>query len=868
MGRMLVVIDTEDKVAALQSQFDGDAEVFVVAAPPLKVSLKLSEPGQQFANGKFSFSFAPLDSSKPLLAKLRQYAGGDIYLAFAREPRGEFMSWLVAKAMEIVSPGSSPPRRLHLLALHDEELRESFRLVEPIHVDRAIGYHSRAVFDVALSKHINRLLGTRTGPAGVPLSTSCLTILLLLAEREAEVKANASRPKQRLRVKFAAGGEVFAAFLAYSFGVTDDGSLHSVEDVEGVRQLLRNVDFVVSKIEKSPSTIESPTPYRLVDLLEEAFVVHGISVGKTMIGVQRLFDGVEVDGCSTGLITNYAVVDIPTSVTVENIRGEVERQFGVEALLSDGAVAVGEGFLLPTRPDVEAKQLAGFFDEEECLIYGLIRDRALASQMRVAEGETVEVEIQAGEHCFFKAQGHDITVPGHLAVFQGLRGRNLLEPSPLVKLRDGQSLVVEQIVPEPAESELARFYTMETLFVDMADFSIEAEPVAVALLHQLVAGGYVEVLASGELRCLGNANKVASTIGRAFPTMRGINLSAYLEQTVGEVLSGRKALDVALRQFDQTMVMKGNVLHKVSVSSQLQARLRKRKPQGVIKSGPAPSRPKVANSVVSEPQPLAEEKVEVKDEPLGDMAGASEVEPVVAAEDVATSEVVASEILAETENEAQDVEVAPEDLPLVGGEGPVQEEVVDDPVPVEAESSLVDKVVGGLGENLVSAPEPVTEVVAPEVVEVFDEAPVAPLGEPSPPLPVVGENERESGIECPVCRKGRILHKKTPIGKPFYVCPREECEFMAWAEPHPLPCQVCGSPFLVEKKDLHGHLFLRCAKAGCTYRQPMPGDDGTALLAAEQEGVKKKKKVLVRRVAKGAGKGAGAKKRVLVRRRK
>ena len=489
MGKMLVVVDSEEKVSALQSQLDGDCELFVLAAPPLKVSLKPCPPGQQCEKGKFSFSFLPLDSGKPLLGKLREYTGNAIYLAFDRDPRGEFMSWLVAKSMELVSPGASPPRRLHLLALHDEELRESFRLVEPIHVDRAVGYHDRAVFDVALSKHINRLLGTRTGPAGVPLSTSCLTTLLLLAEREAEVKAHSSRPKQRLRVKFAARGDtIFTAFLAYAFGVSDDGDLYGVKDVEAALRLLRSVEFVVSKVNKTPLVIEPPTPYRLVDLLEDAFVEHGISLGKTMMTVQRLFDGVSFDGKSMGFVSAYAAIDIPTAVTVGNIRREVEKQVGSEPLLVDGNVAAGEGFLLPTRPDVEAQQLADIFDEEERRVYGLIRARALASQMRPAEGEAFEVEIQAGEHCFFKAVGKDISVPGHLAVYQGLRGRDLLEQSPLSGLKEGDSLAVEQIVPEPAQNALALFYNMESLFVDLADFSIEPGPVSVGILHQLVDG--------------------------------------------------------------------------------------------------------------------------------------------------------------------------------------------------------------------------------------------------------------------------------------------------------------------------------------------------------------------------------------------
>ncbi|MFC1513071.1 DNA topoisomerase [Thermodesulfobacteriota bacterium] len=869
MAKMLVVVDSEDKIAALQSQFDGDPELFVLSAPPLKVLLKPSVPGQQSDKGKFSFTFAPLESGQPLLKKLQQYAGSDIYLAFDPDPRGEFMSWLVAKSVETVSPGASPPRRLHLLALHAEELRESFRQVEPIREDWAIGYHDRAVFDVAFGKHIKRLLGTQTGPAGVPLTTACLTTLFHLAEREKEVKAYLARPRQCLMVKLDNSGDSFLASLVYAFGVTDNGDLSGVKDVEAAIRLLRDVEFVVQKVVKSELVVVPPAPYRLVELLEDAYLLRNLSLGKTLAVVRQLFDGVDVDGVATGLITTPSAVSVSLMETIEKIRLATVQQLGKDQLSAAVSVAAGEGFLLPTRPDLEGEEFREVLGDEGCFVYEQIRRRALASQMQPAVGERFVVEVKAGEHCFFKAVGSAIGSPGHLAVYQGGQGRNLLEPNPLDALVEGVELAVEQLVPEAVELEVSPFYNIDSLFGDLVDFGIDPGLVGISMLDQLIAEQYVEILPSGELRCRENAHKVVATLDRAFPTMQGINLSAYLEQTVGEVLSGRKALDVALRQFDQTMVMKGNVLRKFSVSDQVQARLRKRKPKGVIKGGgPPPAPSPVLGSSQSIPVEVAveedllvskaaESEVTSKAEPLPEQG------PVVVEEGVAVApELVDVQISAETEMEAQAVEVASVSLSAEASVGAVEK-----PPALEEEISSVGLAFDGLEEPAAVESVPVMAEDARQAAELFNEVAAAPVVVQAAPEPAPVEDAQEAGLQCPVCRKGQIMHKKTPTGKPFYVCPREECEFMAWAVPHPLPCQVCGSSFLVEKKDLHGHLFLRCPKAGCNYRQPLPGDDGAALLAAEQEGVQKKKKVLVRRVAKGATAG-GKKRKVLVRRRK
>jgi len=88
----------------------------------------------------------------------------------------------------------------------------------------------------------------------------------------------------------------------------------------------------------------------------------------------------------------------------------------------------------------------------------------------------------------------------------------------------------------------------------------------------------------------------------------------------------------------------------------------------------------------------------------------------------------------------------------------------------------------------------------------------------------------EELINCPVCQTAKVLSKRTPTGKPFYVCIDDSCDFMAWSKPHALPCLVCGSPYLVEKKSASGVLHLRCPRAGCNFGQVMPGEDGSELI--------------------------------------
>ncbi len=75
------------------------------------------------------------------------------------------------------------------------------------------------------------------------------------------------------------------------------------------------------------------------------------------------------------------------------------------------------------------------------------------------------------------------------------------------------------------------------------------------------------------------------------------------------------------------------------------------------------------------------------------------------------------------------------------------------------------------------------------------------------------------GVTCPQCGKGEIAEKRSRKGKTFFSCTRyPECDYALWDRPHPVPCEECGAPFMVEKIAKSGS-SLQCVK--CKARRPL-----------------------------------------------
>lgn len=897
MSKPVVVVEAASKAKSLQDQFPGGVDSLLVLSPPVQVTYV--PPADRMRREPPQFKFSALANEKEFLQKLLSCQGREVYLALDGDWRGDYWSWIISGYWASVSGGSGLPRRLQITGLESEELAESLRLVEPVRSDKAAASYLRMLFDAHLGKHLQRLLGTRSGPAGLPLGFASLTTLFLMAERESEIRMYTPISRWRIRVKLATETGEFFVGLHEAYGITDDGLMRDEKEAHRALDLFRDESFVVSEVDRSPLAVPAPLPYRFVELLHDCHVLHGMRPQSVLAAVRKLYYGVAINGKSQGLITSiFSFENRSFGKLLAKVRQQVAAEWGDEALGPEQEPDDTRGMIIPTSPQLAKGDLAATLSEDEFLVYDLIWRRAMASQMRQASGEIIEVGVTAGEDCIFDGTQKSIIDQGFLAVYQGWQEQELLHVCPVAEAEAGDGLRCLQIMPEKSAGVPPEYYTFEGLATDLADFALDMDGALVTMIQQMLDKGYLTLMPDGSFRCAENTAKLIAVMNKAFPSMQGINLSAYLSQTMEEAISNRKPLSFAMQQFEQTMLMRGEVLVKMAVP--LTVKKRGKKSSSIIKT-PAES----AVAPLAPPSPPEAPEIS----PPSAMAEEKTVEAPVAEPEVqATSEPeivspVAEDVCQEPPGEPEAVEEA--------GLEPVEAEAREAEAPA-AESEEAPLVIEESGHEAVSQEEEQESArlfaeaaeALPEAgegkAEVAPAAPMSAQAEPGRDMPgkdcpdcgrplLLKEDrfgrywycsghpecrhsesyEKESGpaMLCPLCGVGSVITKHTPTGKLFYVCPEPDCEFMAWAKPHAVACQVCDSPFLVEKKSLAGgRSILRCPRAGCNYMQPLPGDDGAGLA---ETAAPKKKKVRVRRVAKGSGAAAGgATRKVRIVRRK
>ena len=82
------------------------------------------------------------------------------------------------------------------------------------------------------------------------------------------------------------------------------------------------------------------------------------------------------------------------------------------------------------------------------------------------------------------------------------------------------------------------------------------------------------------------------------------------------------------------------------------------------------------------------------------------------------------------------------------------------------------------------------------------------------------EQPTNTGVDCPQCKKGEILVRKSRRGKIFYSCSGyPECDYALWNEPVKEPCPDCEWPILTTKTTKSRGAEKVCPQKSCGYTE-------------------------------------------------
>ncbi len=355
-----------------------------------------------------------------------------LILATDPDREGEAISWHVLEALnEKKALKGHTVERIVFNAITKQSVTEAMK--HPRAIDEALvdAYLARRALDYLVGFTLSPVLWRKL-PGARSAGRVQSVALRLVCDRELEIEKFVAREYWSIAATLATPrGDSFEARLVGADGQKiqrlDIGSGKQAEDL---KQALEAAAFTVTSVEAKPARRNPPPPFTTSTMQQEASRKLGFAPAIAMRLAQRLYEGVEIDGETTGLITYMRTdgIDIAPEA-ISDIRAMIGINFGKEYVpgsprtyqnKSKNAQEAHEA-VRPTDPHRTPDQVAKFVDRDQARLYELIWNRAVASQMEGAELErtTVDIAAKAGSRVIdLRASGQVVKFDGFLTLYQ------------------------------------------------------------------------------------------------------------------------------------------------------------------------------------------------------------------------------------------------------------------------------------------------------------------------------------------------------------------------------------------------------------------------------------------------------------------
>ena len=379
-------------------------------------------------------------SAKRLNEIARAVKGADkLILATDPDREGEAISWHVLQVLDEkkVLKGVDV-ERVVFNAVTKQAVSEA--MLHPRDIDAPLvnAYLARRALDYLVGFTLSPVLWRKL-PGSRSAGRVQSVALRIVCDREAEIELFKSREYWSINLDMETpGGAPFPARLVTVAGEKLDR--YDIPDEAAASKYKAGLEggvTTISSVESKAQQRHPAAPFTTSTLQQEASRKLGFSARHTMQVAQRLYEGVDVDGTTQGLIT-YMRTDgvqiVPEAITA--CRAMVSQTFGAAYLpksarqykaKAKNAQEAHEAIRPVTfskRPD----SIASFLDDDQAKLYKLIWRRAVASQMSSAEMERTVAEIEVrgsnGVSYGLRANGSVLKFDGFLKLYEEGRDDN------------------------------------------------------------------------------------------------------------------------------------------------------------------------------------------------------------------------------------------------------------------------------------------------------------------------------------------------------------------------------------------------------------------------------------------------------------
>jgi DNA topoisomerase I len=494
-----------------------------------------------------------------------------------------------AKDSSKIILATDPDREGEAIAWHVKEYLNEKKLIKGKHVERVVfneitkkavihgienprqieqllvdAYMARRALDYLVGFNISPILWTKL-PGSKSAGRVQSVALKLITEREHEIELFDPQEFWTLSIKFndKENKEILASIVQLDGTKIEKFSFKNKEEILKAIQSVKSKKFQISDISSKIVNRNPSGPFTTSTLQQSASGRLGFGASRAMQIAQKLYQGIEIDGDTIGLIT-YMRTDGTnlSSDAIDSFRLYIKNEFGDEYLPAKPLNYIGKKAknaqeaheaIRPTDINRSPNNVKKYLSPDQHKLYELIWSRALSSQMESAKFDRNTITLSSeNNESICKTSGSVIKFDGFLKVMKdNKRDDDEILPEMFKGPVNIEALIDEQHFTQPPPR-----YSEASLVKKLEELGIGRPSTYASIISVISTRGYAESI-NKRFHPTDRGKLISAFLEKLFSKYVDYNFTASLENQLDEITTGKegwiKVLEIFWKDFNQNV---------------------------------------------------------------------------------------------------------------------------------------------------------------------------------------------------------------------------------------------------------------------------------------------------------------------------
>ena len=541
MSQNLVIVESPSKSKTIEKYLGSDYKVVSSKGHIRDLSTKGKYGLGIDVENDFKPDYITIKGKKSVITELKKDVKDSkfVYLATDPDREGEAISWHLYDCLGL---NDNNYKRVVFNEITKNAIIEAFKHSRKIDQNLVNSQETRRILDRIIGFRLSKLMQAKTSGSSAGRVQS--VALKLIVDREREILA--FKPEEYYKIS--ADFEDFKAEL-FKYKNKDIELKNETE----ANKVLNELDslFLVSSVDRKTKNKKSPLPFITSTLQQVASNKLNMGAKKTMSVAQKLYEGIELENETVGLITYMRTDSVRLSNEFVSATNEfVKREYGKEYVGSVKVVKQKENVqdaheaIRPSSIERTPLSVKPYLTSDEYKLYRLIYYRALASLMKDAKTDNTTVILDNNDYKF-KATGQILSFDGYLKVYGDYED---VSNEKLPELNEADKLTSEKIESEQHFTKAPARYTEAKLIKELEELGIGRPSTYATIMDTIKTRGYVK-LEEKKFVPTEIGIEITDKLQECFSHIINVKYTANMESDLDKIAEGNENPVKVLREF-------------------------------------------------------------------------------------------------------------------------------------------------------------------------------------------------------------------------------------------------------------------------------------------------------------------------------